>query len=89
MSVQQTPLIHILYFINNPWFKGKDIAKLLEFENTQKAIIKNIPNKNRKNYEEFKGVSTRDSLKNMQPHSVFINESGLMFVMFYIFSSKL
>ena len=46
----------------------KDVAKM---------ATSNIPIKNCKNYEDFKGGTNSTPLINMQPHTVFIIKSGL------------
>ena len=37
----------------DPWFKGKDIATLLDYADTKKAIAKNVSEDDRKKMEEL------------------------------------
>ncbi len=57
----------------NPWFKGKDVANILEFTNTRKAIIDHVREKHRISYNNLK---SNDSLL-LHPNTIFINEPGL------------
>ena len=41
----------------DPWFKGKDIATLLDYADTKKAIAKNVSEDDRKKMEELMGES--------------------------------
>ena len=63
---------------NEPWFVGKDIATILGYSNTRKALADHVD-------EEDKGVTKCDTLGGMQELTV-INESGLYSL---ILSSKL
>lgn len=63
---------------NEPWFVGKDIAFVLGYSNSRKAIIDHVD-------DEDKGVTKRDTLGGSQDLTV-INESGLYSL---ILSSKL
>lgn len=63
---------------NEPWFVGKDVATILGYSNSRKAIIDHID-------EEDKGVTKCDTLGGVQDLTV-INESGLYSL---IISSKL
>ena len=40
----------------NPWFRGKDIATLLDYADTKKAIAKHVSEDDRKKMEELMGV---------------------------------
>ena len=56
---------------NNSWFRGKEIALLLDYNNTRQAIRLNVE-------EEDKNRGLLYSpLKNRKYNSIFINESGL------------
>lgn len=61
-----------------PWFVGKDAAKILSYTNPRKAIIDHVD-------EEDKGVTKCDTLGGTQELTI-INESGLYSL---IFSSKM
>ena len=41
----------------DPWFKGKDIATLLDYADTKQAIAQNVSKDDRKKMEELSGVS--------------------------------
>lgn len=63
---------------NEPWFVGKDIAQVLGYTNTRKALADHVD-------DEDKGVTKCDTLGGMQELTV-INESGMYSL---IFGSKL
>ena len=63
---------------NEPYFVGKDVAKILGYSNPRKALIDHVDS-------EDKGVTKCDTLGGMQELTV-INESGLYSL---ILSSKL
>ena len=54
---------------NEPYFVGKDVAKILGYSNPRKALIDHVDS-------EDKGVTKCDTLGGMQELTV-INESGL------------
>lgn len=60
-----------------PWFKCKDICKLLKYKNNTKAIIDHVTKNNAKLFGELK-KNLKKSPKNSQPHTVFINKKGLI-----------
>jgi anti-repressor protein len=63
---------------NEPWFVGKDVADILGYSNSRKAIADHVD-------EEDKGVTICDTLGGKQEMTV-INESGLYAL---VFGSKL
>ncbi len=63
-NVVRTMEIH-----GEPWFVGKDVAEVLGYSNSRKAIADHVD-------DEDKGVTKRDTLGGMQ-ELVVINESGL------------
>lgn len=65
---------------NEPYFVGKDVATILGYSNTRKALIDHIDVEDKKD-----GVTIRDSIGRNQ-NAVVINESGLYSL---ILSSKL
>lgn len=65
---------------NEPYFVGKDVAAILGYSNTRKALIDHIDVEDKKD-----GVTIRDSIGRNQ-NAVVINESGLYSL---ILSSKL
>ena len=54
---------------NQPWFVGKDVAEVLGYSNTRKALADHVD-------DEDKGVTKRDTLGGQQEMTI-INESGL------------
>lgn len=62
----------------DPWFVGKDVAEILGYSNTRKALADHVD-------EEDKGVTKCDTLGGVQDLTV-INESGLYSL---ILSSKM
>ena len=60
----------------NPWFRGKDVATILGYNNTKQAIIKNVDVDDKKKMEELGGLSERPLDANAK-QTIFINESGL------------
>lgn len=72
--------IRTLTIDGEPWFVGKDIAEVLGYSNTRKAVADHIDNEDKKD-----GVTIRDSIGRAQ-NPVLINESGLYSL---ILSSKL
>lgn len=77
--------ITILNIDNEPWFKGKDIATVLGYVNTNKSIRMHVDEEDQKKYANFGAAQNITPLK-IDPQTVFINESGLYSL---IFSSKL
>ncbi len=63
-----------------PWFVGKDVAEVLGYSNTRKAILDHVDIEDKKD-----GVTIRDSIGRDQC-VIAINESGLYSL---ILSSKL
>ena len=71
---------------NNPWFKAKDIADILEYIDTSQTIRKNIDEDEKLPYYKIsKGGVSQTGMINIKPHTIFINESGLYSL---IFNSK-
>lgn len=72
--------IRTLSINEEPWFVGKDVAKVLGYSNPRKALIDHVDSD-----DKIDGVTIRDSIgRNQNP--IFINESGLYSL---ILSSKL
>ena len=67
---------------NEPWFVGKDVAGVLGYSNTKKAIADHVDDEDKLQGD---GVTIRDSIGREQ-HPTIINESGLYCL---ILSSKL
>lgn len=65
---------------DEPWFVGKDVAEILSYSNTRKALTDHVDDE-----DKMDGVTIRDSIgRNQKP--VLINESGLYCL---VLSSKL
>lgn len=75
---QEFGQVRVSFINNEPWFVGKDVAEVLGYKNTRKALLDHID-------EEDKGVTKCDTLGGNQEMTV-INESGLYSL---IISSKL
>ncbi len=65
----------------NPWFRGKDIATLLDYADTKKAIAKNVSEDDRKKMEELMG-DRESALDHNDRNTIYINESGLYCLIF-------
>ena len=70
---------------NNIWFVGRDVAKVLEYKNTKKAIIDNVDEEDKKRASDYKG-NWKLPLVKLHPQSLLINESGLYFLILRSFS---
>lgn len=70
---------------NEPWFKGKDICKILEYERSRDAISRHIDEEDKVKYKEFP-EAVKHGVENIDVKTIFINESGLYSL---ILSSKL
>ena len=72
--------VRSLLLNNEPWFVGKDVAEILSYSNTRKALTDHVDDE-----DKMDGVTIRDSIgRNQKP--VLINESGLYSL---VLSSKL
>ena len=84
--------IYVFEINGDAWFKGVDIAKLLEYSNTNDAIIKHVKNKHKKTFEELSkiksGKGDRDLGDLIPPNpkidkqTIMINEAGLYSLIF-------
>jgi prophage antirepressor-like protein len=61
---------------NVVWFKGIDVASILGYSNREKAIRMHVDEDEKKKMNELMPAHDTLHLKS-QPHTVFINESGL------------
>jgi len=64
-----------------PYFAGSEIAVLLKYDHPQNAILNNVNKIDKKEFKELKHFID-DVPKNMQPHTVYINEAGLYSLIF-------
>ena len=60
----------------NYWYKGKDLALILEYKNTNAALIKNVNKKYKKSYADL-GIISNDPLLKIDSQTIFIDDSGL------------
>ena len=60
----------------NVWFKGVDIARILGYSNTREALKRHVEEDDKIKLNKITGSQNTTPL-NSQPHSVFINESGI------------
>lgn len=63
-----------------PYFRAKDIALILEYTNTNKAIVDNVRDKNKKSLREISdilGVTGSDSLNINELNTIYLTEAGL------------
>lgn len=72
--------VRTLVIDNEPWFVGKDVAEILGYSNSRKAIGDHVDEE-----DKIDGVTIRDSIGREQK-PILINESGLYSL---ILSSKL
>lgn len=62
---------------NEYWFKGKDVALFLEYSFPKKAIQDNVKYCDKKQLKDLISISTNKSVKNLQPQTIFISETGM------------
>ena len=68
--------VHFLVVLNEPWFRAKDVATLLDYKDTNQAIRVNVDDDDRRKLEEL-GVLSDSPLDYHTKTSIYINESGL------------
>ena len=68
--------IECVFVDDNPWFRGKDVATVLGYANTTKAITNNVDEDDKKKMEELGNPSEGLPDANARK-TVYINESGL------------
>ena len=74
--------VRTVWHEGNIWFVGKDVAKILEYRNTKKALSDHVDEEDK---YQGDGVTIRDPMGRVQ-HPTIINESGLYSL---ILSSKM
>jgi prophage antirepressor-like protein len=65
---------------DEPWFKGKEIAMILGYVNTMKAIIDHVDSEDKQTLHQIVTISKHHSelcLPGNSKNTIFINESGL------------
>lgn len=71
--------LKIVHVGDEIWFKGKDVAKILEYTDFKQAIRKNIDDDDKITAEklmELENIKEIEKLKGEQPHTIFINFNG-------------
>ena len=64
------------------WFMAKQIALLLDYTNSKKAIRDNVDEEDKETYGKIeKSEKILFNVKNVQTQTIFINESGLYSLM--------
>ncbi len=72
--------IDIILVHNQPWFKGRDIALILGYENPTRTIRENVKDKNKLNLQDLykkMGGTAHVPLTENQKNTIYINEPGL------------
>lgn len=64
------------------WFNAKNVCIILGYNNTKKAIRNHVDDNDRKYFMFIKTKYKISKYKNFQPHSIYINESGLYSLLF-------
>jgi prophage antirepressor-like protein len=62
-------------FTNTPWFNGKDCVKFFGYVNTKRTLKDHVKNENKKQLKDVT-VDYKYLYKNVQGHSIYINENG-------------
>ena len=62
---------------SNIWFRGSEVAAILGYANTQKAVRVHVDEDDKQIRGQFAGVNAVGTLTNNQSNQVFINESGI------------
>lgn len=78
----------VLGTVDNPYFKARDVATMLGYANTRKAIKDHVDEEDIMYFEDLKnrGNDSLPPIEGVQDHTKFINESGVYSL---IFGSKL
>ena len=61
----------------NPWFRGLDIATVLGYTNSRKAIIDHVDEDDKRKLEELQGRNETLLLDSNEKNTIFLNEPGL------------
>ena len=81
--------INIIGTSETPYFRGNNIAEILEYKDSGKAIREHVRDKNKKNLREIMNilkVSISPPLKGNEGATIYLNESGIYEL---IFKSKM
>jgi prophage antirepressor-like protein len=60
------------------WLKGADVASVLGYINTRNAVANHVDDEDKIKFEEVKGRLKTRLPDEEQPHTIFINKSGLI-----------
>lgn len=80
LSYNDNKIIIVIDNNNIPWFSASDVAKILGYIERDKAIRTHTKEIDRQKFKKLKKFM-KDIPLNMQPHAIFINESGLYSLM--------
>lgn len=69
--------INYVVYESEPWFKAKEVAKILGYVKPRNAVQAHVSTEDKTQYKNLLGEPQEKAPLNIQPHSVFINESGL------------
>ena len=61
----------------NPWFQGLDVASVLGYTNSRKAIIDHVDDDDKHKLEELMGRNETLRLDSNDKNAIFLNEPGL------------
>lgn len=64
--------IRVVWANGEPWFVGSDVARVLGYSNTEKAVREHVPDKWKKRASEMGGLRGQ-----LHPDTVMISEAGL------------
>ena len=71
-----------IFVVNGvPWFIGRDVATALQYNQPHKAVKRHVSANQKCTYEALHatvaGGTSRTTLTETQPHTIFVNEAGL------------
>lgn len=74
--------VRVLHINDKPWFRGKDVAAILEYRDIRQALQLHVPLKHKRNYgqlfDSFANVSATPKLAfGEDSRTVYISEAGL------------
>ena len=81
MKFNNTHDINYIIVNGDPWFRGKDVAILLEYKNPQQSIRVNVDNDDKMKLDELAKLC-HSSLDDNTKNTIYINEGGLYSLMF-------
>ncbi|MFM7982380.1 MAG: Bro-N domain-containing protein, partial [Candidatus Fonsibacter sp.] len=74
----------IQYYVvdGQPWFRGKDVANILEYVDTKKAITAHVDDDYKKKLEDIMGNDSPPPIGYHERTAVYINEPSLYKLLF-------